>query len=173
MMSVGRNICSPTAGVIVMVALMTLFGPGLLAARPDRRGGHASESFDPLGFPGDDSVITAAVKMAAQDSNPSLQPQPDSATTHVHSDAGFQVQFFATTDLAEAQDVQRRAQEELADSIRVEFETPYYKVRAGRIATRDAAETLLVRLRAMGYESAWVLPLRAAGPSAPSNPAIR
>ncbi|MBI3873027.1 MAG: SPOR domain-containing protein [candidate division Zixibacteria bacterium] len=169
-MSAGRNISDPTAGAIVMIASVILLGPGLVSARPDRRGGHASESFDPLGFPGDDSVITAAVKAAPRDSMPALQTNSGSAMAPRRSGAGFQVQFFATTDLAEAQHVQRRAQKELADSIRMEFETPYYKVRAGRFATRDKAETLLVRLRAMGYESAWVLPFR---PPAPSNPAIR
>ena len=118
-----------------------------------------TSEFEPLGFPGDDSVITAGVvKTAPQPMTPipsvprevTPQPKPDTATV-------IRVQFYTTTNINEAEDIRRRASGELDVPVSMDFETPYYKLKAGPFTSEAAAEKLVTKLRAMGYESAWVV----------------
>jgi len=108
-------------------------------------------AFDPLGFPGDDAVITEEVVAPLRGAAGRHSPQQASR------DLVLQVQFFATTNRTEARDIKQRAETSLKDSVRLVFETPYYKLHAGRFTDYERAEGLAVRLRAMGYESAWVV----------------
>jgi len=138
-------------------ALLIAFAGLLLAqcAGTGRGGG----SFDTLGFPNDDAVITSDV--------PVHPPNEDDEDLHVVDNWGttttdevkpvLRVQFYATTNLTEAEDMKRRASESLGRPVTIDFETPYYKLKVGPFADEDDAERLVVKLRAMGYESAWVV----------------
>jgi hypothetical protein len=115
---------------------------------------------DPLGFPGDDAVITENVTAHMPDTGAVTaheyqQPAPSTASTA--SSLSLQVQFYASPDIAKARDVKSRAEANLPDSITLIYETPYYKLRTGDFRDYDQAEHLAVRLRAMGYETAWVV----------------
>ena len=155
-MSSTRTTCRRVSLVRLAPALIavTLFGgvPHLALGAAK-----APNAFDPLGFPGDTVVVTDDVKPAGQRSAETrLRPLSGSADTAVAA-VILQVQFLATTNLAEAKDVKARAETALRDSVRLEFETPYYKLRTGRFIDYDEAEALAVRLRRMGYEAAWVV----------------
>ena len=122
-------------------------------------GRNKRNSFDLLGFPGDDTVVTA-------DAKPIIEPDDidEPRRTHRPSDSGqddadiiYRVQFFATTSLSEAEDMRERARKTLSENVTVEFATPYYKLMIGPLRDEDAAERLVVKLRAMGYDSAWVV----------------
>jgi len=139
--------------VVVLVGVSVL-AAGAVAGRRDRR---SANEFDPLGFPGDDSVVTAHVGARTADTLHLVRAETLAVSSDSLPVAVWRVQFYATTDLAEAEDLRERAAAVLADTVTVEFETPYYKVRAGRFADRDEAESLVVKLRAMGYESAWIV----------------
>lgn len=138
---------------------------GVVAAGCAGSGGgpKRTSEFEPLGFPGDDSIVTAGVvQTAPRPATPipsvprevTPQPTPDTATV-------LRVQFFTTTNIADAEDIRRRASQELAVPVTMDFETPYYKLKAGPFPTESAAERLVTKLRAMGYESAWVVRERA------------
>ena len=167
-MNGGRPIFDVLPRALIAAVLTVLFLALAISARAGRRGGRSKDAFDPLGFPSDDSVVTAHVGEPVRDTARSPRTEPSHPTATAVPAAAFQVQFFATTDQAEAEDMRQRAEAALPDSVSLEFETPYYKLRAGRFSTRDAAESLLVKFRAMGYESAWILPLRP--PSQPKSP---
>lgn len=145
------------AGRVVKGAVLLAGWLVLMAASPEAAPKRIGEkhAFDPLGFPGDDAVITEEI-LAPQHGAPGGQ-----AFQHAsRGDSGgfvLQVQFFATTDRAAARDIRRRAETSLKDSVYMVFETPYYKLRTGRFTDYDRAEGLAVQLRAMGYESAWVV----------------
>lgn len=129
----------------------------LMTASPEAAAKRIGEkhAFDPLGFPGDDAVITEEIVASMHGTAGHHSPQ--------HASRGrsgglvLQVQFFATTNRTEARDIKQRAETSLKDSVRLVFETPYYKLQTGRFTDYDRAEGLAVRLRAMGYESAWVV----------------
>ena len=116
-----------------------------------------SDTFDPLGFPGDTVVVTDDVKAAGQHPADARFRQPLGLVDTAVTEIVLQVQFLATTNLTEAKDVKERAETALKDSVRLAFETPYYKLHTGRFVDFDEAEALAVRLRRMGYESAWVV----------------
>ncbi|HUU44920.1 MAG TPA: SPOR domain-containing protein [Acidobacteriota bacterium] len=116
-----------------------------------------SDAFDPLGFPGDSVVVTDDVKAAGHRPSDARLRRPSGLVDTAATEIVLQVQFLATTNLTEARDVKERAETALKDSVRLEFETPYYKLCTGRFVDYDEAEALAVRLRRMGYESAWVV----------------
>jgi len=136
------------AGALLFLDCATMGGRG--------RGGG---DFDALGFPGDDTVLTASVQpIAAGDDTdePGAVEDSEVVTTDVTRPV-LRVQFFATTSLSEAEEMKRRATESLAKTVSIDFETPYYKLTVGPLRDEDEAERLVVRLRAMGYESAWIV----------------
>jgi hypothetical protein len=147
-MSNGMSIFRPLyrSAIIPIVAgvLLGSWSVGVMAAPKEK------DAFDPLGFPGDSTVVTEDLRVPGQ--APVRTASNDSLAGIV-----LQVQFLATTNLTEARDVRARAQESLGDTIYLEFETPYYKLRTGHFRDYDTAEGLAVRLRAMGYQSAWVV----------------
>ena len=145
-----------------MAVLLSSVALCVECAASGKRGGKGD--FDPLGFPGDDTIVTSDAKarqvtidtVATQPAPSRKSPATQDSTTI------YRVQFFATTDLAEAEDILSRASRSLKDSVSLSFETPYYKLNAGPFSDHDIAERLVLKLRAMGYESAWVVTERVA-----------
>ena len=140
------------AGALLSLECATIGGRG--------RGG---SDFDALGFPGDDTVLTANVQplAAGDDAEEQGAVEDREAATPGETRPVLRVQFFATTSLSVAEDMKRRATESLAEPVSIDFETPYYKLKIGPLKDEDEAERLVVRLRAMGYESAWIVRERA------------
>ena len=75
---------------------------------------------------------------------------------------GFRVQLIAAADRLEAETFARQARARLGVTIHVDFEAPYYKVRAGDFTDRADALVMRDRARAQGYEGAWVTATRIA-----------
>lgn len=73
---------------------------------------------------------------------------------------GFRVQLIAAADRTEAETFAREARARLGISVHVDFEAPYYKVRAGDFLDRADALAMRDRARANGYEGAWVTATR-------------
>ena len=69
----------------------------------------------------------------------------------------FRVQLFTTKLYREAQEAVRTAEEIFDQSVYVDYEVPYFKVRVGSFADRDAAEDYQQRAKAAGYRNAWVV----------------
>lgn len=161
-MSAGPNISklpfrclSGWTGWALAVSLGALCAAGCAGSGSSGRSGE----FDPFGFPGEDSVVTAGVaqeprepRQSRQPERPRVMPQTTAAPKTV-----LRVQFFTTTNHSEAEDVFSRASGALDVPVAMEFDTPYYKLMAGPLPTREAADKLALRLRAMGYEAAWVV----------------
>jgi hypothetical protein len=122
-------------------------------------GRNKSGSFDLLGFPGDDTVLTADAEpiIEPDDIDEPRQSYRPSDGSQDNTGTIYRVQFFATTSLSEAEDMRKRARETLNENVTVDFATPYYKLMIGPLRSEDAAERLLVKLRAMGYDSAWIV----------------
>ncbi len=70
---------------------------------------------------------------------------------------GFRVQIAASSDKSKAEEVARVARTRVPEAVHVVFESPYYKVRVGDFHDRAAALQLRDRLRAYGYDQAWVV----------------
>ena len=73
----------------------------------------------------------------------------------------YRVQLFTTKDLAKAVAVRDEAEFDFGMTVRVDFETPYYKVRLGHFAAPSDADGLLSEARRHGYRGAWAVRVRA------------
>lgn len=75
----------------------------------------------------------------------------------------YRIQLFTSKVMSEAVSVRDEAALDFDVEVRVDFETPYYKVRLGRFATPQEADATLKRARQLGYRGAWAVRVRAAG----------
>lgn len=75
----------------------------------------------------------------------------------------YRIQLFTSKSMAEAVSVRNEAALDFDADVRVDFETPYYKVRLGSFATPQEAEGALKRARQLGYRGAWAVRVRAPG----------
>jgi hypothetical protein len=161
-MNAGPNISSRLLNrwsLVIAGVVCALAGSALLGGCAGGGSSNRSGEFDPFGFPGDDSVVTAGVAgemRQAPRTATATAPEviPEQA---IETKAVLRVQFFTTSNYREAEDVLHRAEGALDEPVVVEFDTPYYKILAGPLPTREAADKLVMRLRGMGYESAWVV----------------
>ena len=132
----------------------------------------AEKRFDPLGFVGDDSVITG--RSAAADSLPARKPSPETAMvtetpllppapdTLVPADTLpheviFRVQVYASKSFDEAQKFAAEIESMFPESVYVEYQMPYYKVRLGEFSDPDEGEQFLQEVKDMGFKKAWLV----------------
>ncbi len=87
--------------------------------------------------------------------DPSVKPPVPSRPPQIIR--GFRVQIAATQDRTRAEELAREARSRVPEPVHVVFESPYYKVRVGDFHDRDLALQMRDRLRAYGYEQAWVV----------------
>ena len=73
---------------------------------------------------------------------------------------GYRVQLLQTEDAREARELQKRAIIALDADVYIQFDDPYYKVRAGDFASRYDAEIFLDKAIKRGYSSAWIVRTR-------------
>lgn len=69
----------------------------------------------------------------------------------------YRIQIFTTQLYGEAQRSVRVAREIFDRPIFVDYEVPYFKVRVGSFADREAAEEYQQRVKGAGYKTAWVV----------------
>jgi len=70
---------------------------------------------------------------------------------------GFRVQIFASNTNEGANKIASEARFKFTESVYVEYENPYYKVRIGDLKNRADAETLREKARNVGYSDAWIV----------------
>ncbi len=70
---------------------------------------------------------------------------------------GYRVQVFSTVQQDEAKAKADEIASKLDIEVFVEFDPPYYKVRAGNCQSSDEAEKLLSQLKRAGYTDAWTV----------------
>jgi len=89
---------------------------------------------------------------------PTVTPPVAGDSSGVIEKMGWKVQIFSSSDYFEAERIYNRAVNEFADQeVERLFNAPYYKIRVGNCATREAAETLLERALNLRYRTAWIV----------------
>jgi cell division protein FtsN len=90
------------------------------------------------------------------EASPTVEPELPSPQATL-----YRIQLFTSKNMAEAVSVRNEAALDFDAVVRVDFETPYYKVRIGSFATPQDAEAMLKRARQLGYRGAWAVRVRA------------
>jgi hypothetical protein len=81
---------------------------------------------------------------------------PDEVTDSLNHQS-FRVQILTTKVYGEASAARRVAEEVFDRPVFMDYEVPYFKLRVGNFADRDAAESYQQRAKAAGYANAWVV----------------
>jgi hypothetical protein len=118
--------------------------------------------FDPLGFPGDDSIITAGVPAVRDSVNEAdnLAPGPGGAPDRRQKSQSFSVQVFASKSSAEARQFQSSVTPLFTDEVWIDYQEPYYKVCVGKASGFDNGEDLLRRVKSAGFPKAWLVKIK-------------
>lgn len=119
------------------------------------------ESFDPLILNDDDWVvqkkyrgIKEQIEASVEKNTVRTDPEKNLKEQIVF---GFRVQLYSTTDYYMALTVRDEAGSKIGDDIYVDYEQPYYKIRAGNFTERDKAEAAKNLAKSLGYADAWVV----------------
>lgn len=118
------------------------------------------ESFDPLSLDDDDWVIHKKQPGSAgriTEVTDSIYHTSDYRENKEQIAFGFRVQLYSTTDYYEAMAVRDEAGTKLGADIYVDYEQPYYKVRAGNFTDREKAEEARRTAKSLGYADAWII----------------
>lgn len=122
---------------------------------------HFDESFDPLTLTDNPWVIQKKSQrhkeqvVSFSDTNTVGSVSRKDPKEHVGF--GFRVQLYSTTDYYMALGVRDEASAKLNEDIYVDYEQPYYKVRAGNFTDREKAEEIKNLAKTLGYADAWVI----------------
>jgi hypothetical protein len=115
-----------------------------------------------MGFPADDSVITADVPAAddtvREESDRISFPEDDFEDEGITE--AFSVQLFASKSSEEAAQFQLDVESLFDEIVIIDYKAPYYKVRVGETSTLEEGEALLERVKQMGFTNAWLVRIR-------------
>jgi hypothetical protein len=131
----------------------------------DRRT-QAEDQFDPLGFPHDRVIVTEeeppgrSAQAAEEDRYGDPTSEESAGTQEVLLLKVHRVQFFATKYPEEASQVAELVQDELSEPTYIEYKAPYYWVRAGDCETPEEANSLLRKIKGLGYTESWVVEVK-------------
>jgi hypothetical protein len=157
-----NSICS----FILISALIFVSCAGLRnRVRPERDVRMASEvRFDPLGFPGDDEVVTGRsgrriVETSGIDSVGQITPDSSnqSITGATGDRAQFRVQVYSTKSFDDAQQYSSTIKNMFPEGVSVEYQVPYYKVQVGQFNNSADGQFFLEKVKQLGFENAWLV----------------
>ncbi len=117
-----------------------------------------NESFDPTtlhDWP--DSKARIEQMKSLQEQYAGLGDQIDTSETFEYLDHVFRVQLGSTTDYDDAKALEERAAKTFDNEILVQFDSPYYKIRIGKMNNREDAQKLQQFAMKNGYRRAWVI----------------
>jgi 5-hydroxyisourate hydrolase-like protein (transthyretin family) len=122
--------------------------------------------YDPLGFPQDQVIVTERESKEKKESITESEkdeeirwkePEKEKATLPRKV---YRVQFFATQYPDEAQQMASTVRNQFSENTYIDYKAPYYWVRVGDCETKEEAETLLEKLRGLGYKESWVVEVK-------------
>jgi hypothetical protein len=135
-----REAPPPPSGIPLDTSVQRLFVPAQDTALATLVAGWPARDLDPV--------------VALHTTEPELPATPGTL---------YRIQLFTSKSMSEAVAVRDEAALEFDAEVRVDYETPYYKVRVGRFASAQDAESTLKRARQLGYRGAWAVRVRATG----------
>lgn len=153
-----------------LIAFLILLGCGGTFKPPDetkpeeeKTSKLTKDKYEPLGLREDLIVVPDiyAMKLTADSAGTDIFPgtadRPNSIISDSLGDQIYRIQLFTSKEYGPASREADIAAEVFGREVTMDYEVPYYKVRAGRFATLDEAEVYLQAAREAGYTTAWVV----------------
>jgi hypothetical protein len=119
---------------------------------------YMDESFDPTTLHdwGNSKVRIEQIK-SLKDYYESLGEETDSVKVEDFSEFVFRVQLASTKDHEVAQAIEEAAVLAFDDEVIMQFDSPYYKIRLGKMSNREDAQSLQNIAIQNGYRRAWII----------------
>jgi hypothetical protein len=126
---------------------------------------NGEKKFDPLGFEQDREIVTEGeYPLTEEDSiwieNRRREKTEGEGVQKIESsipDKVYRVQFFATKYPDEARQVADFVESQLSEKTYIDFKVPYYWIRVGDCETKGEADSLLEKIKGLGYRESWVV----------------
>lgn len=121
------------------------------------------EQFDPLGFPQDQVIVTEKEPGEKREGTTEFEKEnkiglkESKEIESLFFRKVYRVQFFATKYPDEASQVAESVANELSQKTYIDYKTPYYWVRLGDCETKEEADSLLEKIKRLGYKESWVV----------------
>ncbi len=116
------------------------------------------ESFDPTSLHDwPDSKVRIEEIKSLKEFYSGLEEQADSVEFIEYPDFVFRVQLGSTNDYDIAIALEERAVKVFDHEIMIQFDSPYYKIRVGKMNNREDAQSLQQIAIQNGYRRAWVI----------------
>ena len=126
------------------------------------------KEFDPLGFEEDKIIVTEGEHPITKEDSIRLEKRRREKTEwedaqEIESsipEKVYRVQFFATKYPDEARQVADLVESQLSEKTYIDFKVPYYWIRVGDCETKEEANFLLEKIKALGYSESWVVEIK-------------
>jgi CRISPR/Cas system-associated protein Cas5 (RAMP superfamily) len=125
------------------------------------------KEFDPLGFEEDRVIITEGdYGIIKEDPTGIKNRRRETEAGGLEEIESFlpekiyRVQFFATKYPDEARQVADFVKSQLFEKTYIDFKVPYYWIRVGDCETKEEANSLLEKIKRLGYSESWVVEIK-------------
>ena len=154
---------------LALATLVLILGAGAFGPCPraEQRVEEKSKTrFDPLGLPQDTVIVTVRNSAAEVKYQQRLKGSPSARQTASSDSAEladslnhqiYRVQLLTADSYSDARKAQAVAEEIFDQSLSLNYDLPYYKLRVGEFATKAEADAYLLKAKAAGYANAWVV----------------
>jgi hypothetical protein len=123
------------------------------------------EEFDPLGFRQDRTIVTEDEHPVTKEDSIRLEQMKTEweDVQEIESSLSkkvYRVQFYATKYPDEARQIADLVESELSEKAYIDFKVPYYWIRIGDCETKEEANSLLAKIKGLGYRESWVVEIK-------------
>jgi hypothetical protein len=137
----------------------SLWPKGESSKHPRAKGGKESDS---LSLKKDSAVVTEGVYPMVKEDSTKLEKRKREKTEGeiIFPEKVYRVQFFATKYPEEAKQVATLVEGQLSQKTYIDYKVPYYWVRVGDCETKEEANSLLEKIKSLGYQESWVVEIK-------------
>ena len=121
------------------------------------KGGKESDS---LSLRKDSAGVTGGTYPIAKEDSAKLEKRKKTEGEIIFPEKVYRVQFFATKYPEEAKQVASLVEGQLSQKTYIDYKVPYYWVRVGDCETKEEANSLLEKIKVLGYQESWVVEIK-------------
>jgi hypothetical protein len=132
---------------------------GESSKHPRAKGGKESDS---LSLRKDSAAVTEGTYPIAKEDSTRLEKRKREKIEEeiIFPEKIYRVQFFATKYPEEAKQMATLVEGQLSQKAYIDYKVPYYWVRVGDCETKEEANSLLEKIKALGYQESWVVEIK-------------
>jgi hypothetical protein len=124
--------------------------------------GKTEKEADSLSLKKDSVLVTEGKYPVTKEDSARLEKRGRKKTEweEVFPEKVYRVQFFATKYPEKAQQVAALVESQLSQKTYIDYKVPYYWVKIGDCETKEEANSLLEKIKALGYQESWVVEIK-------------